>query len=86
MEILLDDGSLTNDADAVMDKWKTSFCDLLNPNHISNENEPTILSANTDCNDDLAFNRLITEEEVIKAVKEMKLNKASGIDEIPAEI
>ena len=86
MEILLDDGSLTNDADAVMDKWKTSFCDLLNPNHISNENEQTILSANTDCNDDLAFNRLFTEEEVIKAVKEMKLNKASGIDEIPADI
>ena len=86
MEILLEDGSLTKDADAVMGKWQTSFCDLLNPNQFTDNTEEQILQDSVDSNIDQALNCFITDDEVLKAVKEMKVNKASGIDEIPAEI
>ena len=86
MEILLEDGSLTNDAVAVMGKWETRFCDLLNPNQFTVNTEETIVQDSADSNIDQALNCIITDDEVLKAVKEMKVNKASGIDEIPAEI
>ena len=69
-----------------MGKWETSFCDLLNPNQFTDNTEETILQDSIDSNIDQAPNCLITDDEILKTVKEIKVNKASGIDEIPAEI
>ena len=57
MKILLEDGSVTNDAGGVMDKWKTSFCNLLNPNKTPNDNEEIMLRDVQDSNIDLDINR-----------------------------
>ena len=83
-EILLEDGLVTNDTDAVKDKWKTNFCNLLNPNKTPNDNEEIMLCDIEDSNINQDINSMIRDDEVIKAVKEINNNKAS--DEIPAEI
>ena len=69
MEILLVVSSLTNDADTVMSKWETSFCDLLNPNQFTDNTEETILQDSVDSDIDQSLNCLITDGEVLKAVK-----------------
>ena len=48
---------MQNDAGGVMDKWKTSFCNLLNPNKTPNDNEEIMLRDVQDSNIDLDINR-----------------------------
>ena len=67
-------------------KWQISFNELLNPNITANENDEAILWDNSGLNFDQDINSAITRDEVVKAVKSVKNNKANGIDNLPAEI
>ena len=86
MEVLLEDGSVSKSADVVINKWKTSFYELLNPNITADEHDRDTLRDEPDLNSDQHINSIITRNEVVKAIKSMKNDKASGIDSLPAEV
>lgn len=80
------DGSLCNDPDVVLEKWRTDFQGLLSPDdttinwdNISVELEDITL-------DNSIFNQMIHIDEVIKCILSSKSGKSSGIDEIPNEL
>ncbi|CAG2255684.1 unnamed protein product [Mytilus edulis] len=81
MSVQLPDGSISHDRDAVLNEWKRSFCSLLNPEG-SIDNLPT----DTSTDNGATMNYDITHEEVKRAVISLKVNKAVGVDEIPAEV
>ena len=85
LEVILEDGSISKSPDVVMNKWKTSFSDLLNPIIHTGATEEGTLRDNSVLHLDHDMNSVITRNEVIKAVNSMKSNKASDIDNIPAE-
>ena len=86
LEVILEGGSISKSSDVVMNKWKTSFSDLLNPIFHTGATEEGTLRDNAVLNFDHDMNSVITRDEVIKAVNSMKNNKASCIDNIPAEV
>ena len=70
MEVLLEDGSVSKSADVVMNKWKTSLYELLNPNITADENDEAILKDKSDLNFEQDINIVITRDEVVKVVNE----------------
>ena len=85
MEVLLEDGSLSKSADVLMNKWKTGFYELLDPNITANENDEVFVRDNSDLNFDQDVNSALTRDEVVKAIKSVKNNKANDIDNLLAE-
>ena len=100
LEVLIDDGQVSTDHEIIMRKWKTDYEHLYNGNHdndndIQTRNEhlqyvkihihypDSTIFPKPDCT---SLNMPITHEEVHKAVYQAKLRKASGIDNIHAEI
>ncbi|CAG2215607.1 unnamed protein product [Mytilus edulis] len=85
MEIKLNDGSICDDKDIVINKWKYDFEEMLNKNSdtsISNEIE--------NCNSDIICDEIldgeITSSEVYNVVKISKCGKSPGVDDIPVEL
>ncbi|CAG2243365.1 unnamed protein product [Mytilus edulis] len=84
-EVTLDDGTISNNLETVLNKWKSSFHSLLNPNVDAtdyNKVENCILKENIICID---LDKEITIDEVHKVVMNAKNCKSAGIDLIQAE-
>ena len=85
MEIKKDNGSISNNINDIKLKWKTHFCDLLNPNE--NESDNSFINNDSDIqNADTGMDGEITMQEVRQGLKRMKKGKAVGFDEIPSEV
>lgn len=98
MEVYDNDGSINCNTNYVLEHWKESFSTLLNtgvgvPDNLNfkdtvndfvklkeREMEDPLFESNVD------MNKVISEEEVIKITKRLKLKKSKGIDEIPNEV
>lgn len=93
MEVVTEDGSVSADINVVLYKWKNVFCDLLNANGVSSvkssvklcENNPLPVPENGMYDVD-SFNREISFDEIVSALKSAKCGKAVGCDEIPTEV
>ena len=87
MEIVLEDGSISRDNTAMLDKWKHDFCSLLNENADNGPlvDDSTALQNGTERVEPF-FNENITLFEVKKAIDDAKKGKACGIDAIPIEV
>lgn len=82
LEIVKPDGSVTTDKNEMLDKWRQDFESLLNP--IETTTTPLNMSqSNTDNNHNTSpyFQDPIQLTEIELALKRMKANKATGIDE-----
>lgn len=77
------DGEMLTEEKAILDRWRCYFDQLLNPNRTRD-------SAPTDCGttqeDDIEAVPPPTLEEVAKAIRKLKNNKAPGIDNLPGEL
>ena len=90
MQIETKNGSVTNDIPRILQKWKTDFSNLFNPN----ENEGLDNQDNTfqqtnvyqPMTNDPEMNGLFTCDALIKVVKRAKCNKAPGFGEIPVDV
>ena len=69
MEIIKDDGSVSNNINGIESKWKTHFCNLLHPNETEIENN---LNYNDQSNMDTDMDGEITMLEVKQGLKRMK--------------
>ncbi|CAC5360691.1 unnamed protein product [Mytilus coruscus] len=80
MEIKLNDGSICDDKNMVINKWKCDFEEMLNKNS-DNSNETE------NCNSDIICDEIldgeITTSEVYNVVKVSKCGKSPGVDDIP---
>ena len=82
-EVKLENGEISNNIEDVLRVWKTNFENLLNRNHNDSTNIPDtpIEQSNYDY-----FDNEISIEEIKAAIRNLKSNKAIGIDELPAEV
>jgi hypothetical protein len=79
--VTMDDGSTNHNVEAVLDKWKQSFEELLNPVcHTVPGEAPQVEAIKQ--NDDDILNGEKTPDEVEDAIQAMKLNKAAGADDL----
>ena len=85
MEIITEDGLISQNIPLVLKKWRDSFCELLNPvdTDISEIEQPVNVSVNGD--NGAVLNTEISVGEVKGVVKAMK-NKAYVEDGFPAEV
>lgn len=81
MEVLLDNGNLSNDAKDVLQKWEREFSSLLN---LPNTDVPESINSESVIDTDL--DRYISILEVKKAIDNAKRGKAFGIDRIPVDV
>ena len=86
MEIITENGSVSNNVEDVLSKWESCFSKLYTSNVTTNTNNHGLSRDNIKNSNDHIFDEPISVFEVQQAVKEAKLNKASGIDDIPAEV
>lgn len=87
LEILKSDGSVSTDVTEVLGKWEQDFKSLLNP--IETASTPiNINQYSTEGSDNISpyLPDPIQVTEIESALKGMKANKATGIDEIPMEV
>ncbi|CAG2203532.1 unnamed protein product [Mytilus edulis] len=85
-EVLRSDGSVTNNIDDVLQKWKDSFHSLLNSDPDNNNNfgvENLIVKNDIVCND---LDDYISFDEVYKVAMAAKNGKSPGVDCIQAEL
>jgi len=96
-EVLLGDGTCTNDKDKVLEEWQSTFQkiyqsntedisstfndDFLQSVQQANNVRARVFSGNCDI-----MNRGISLTEVLKAISKSKLGKATGEDNIPNEV
>jgi len=99
MEVYNENGSINNNLENVLHKWKEDFKSLYN---IQNEQEHYDHSLVEQCNNhkcmllnnmedpfnDIgeSYNQIITKEEVEQCIMSSKNNKAAGYDNIPNEV
>ncbi len=84
MEVVLDDGTVSNNLQTVMNKWKHDFSSLLNVNHSDQFGvHPDI---NAHANVDPILSDDISLLEVRQAVTRAKRGKACGPDGIPSDV
>ena len=86
MEVVLDDGRISNDTQTVLNKWKTDFSSLFNVDNpvFDSLRSTSDIVSNTVPTDPL-FNEHISLFEVKKAVLNGKQEKACGFDNISSE-
>ena len=75
-------GQITRDNETVLDTWKNSFRDLLNPVNVTSN----VAHSDADSYTNFDFNSEITRYEVSKAISRAKKGKSAGIDEIPTDV
>ena len=71
MQIVLDDGSLSNDVKLVLNKWKTDFSSLLNSNSSADLNDVNNSNLRTNSVNNVDLDADISIFEVVKAVKRL---------------
>ena len=76
-----DDNNFITDPNEINDAWTEYFWDLLNV-----ENEVTTEEANEPHPNQNHEEMEITREELDRAIKEMKANKATGVDDFAIEL
>ena len=86
MEVITENGSVSNNVEDVLSKWESCFSKLYTSTVTTNTNNHGLSRDNIENSNDHIFDEPISVFEVQQAVKEAKLNKASGIDDIPAEV
>ena len=87
IEVVLDDGSTSNDTQNILNKWKTDFSSLFNfENPVSDSFHSTSDNISSTVQTDPLFNEHISLFEVKKAVMNAKQGKACGFDNIPSEV
>ena len=87
MEVTRDDGSISSNTDKVLNKLKNSFESPLNQVIGNVESTGEILAENdTKADAPLFFTEPILIPEVAQAIRRLKLNKSTGMDDIPAEV
>lgn len=87
MEVVLPDGTISTHVNDVLETWKGSFNQLLNPITSYQHDESRIPNNLDDENDNEGYlNDVIHLNEIKAALHRMKDNKAEGIDEIPSEV
>ena len=89
LEILKPDGSVSSDVTEVLDKWESDFESLLNPINSTFNPELVNININSKQNNENMSCYLqdpIQMTEIESALKRMKSNKATGINEIPMEV
>ena len=78
------DGKLITEANGVRERWKEYIEKLYDK-----EGKPKLKEMGTEYEDNVSEDckgpEILTDDEIIQAVKEMKENKAVGIDDVPAE-
>ncbi|CAC5398783.1 unnamed protein product [Mytilus coruscus] len=93
-EVIDDTGEVITDKECVLQKWKTDYQTLFNDQtdsmlydecHLDRIKKGEI-SSDPELVDTSCLNAPITRYEVEKAVSRLKLRKAAGIDNIPAEV
>ncbi|CAG2220663.1 unnamed protein product [Mytilus edulis] len=85
-EVVLSDGSVTNNLDSVLHKWKDCFYNLLNQ---SNNSDPKIVKDDLNLENIIVSDLLdneITFDEVHNIVMNSKNNKSPGVDLIQSEL
>ena len=86
MELVLDDGSVSRETAAVLEKWRQDFSSLLNcENSYDIHTFKNTSNQNTGSSDPL-FDAHISILEVKKAVDNAKKVKACGIDNLPVDV
>ena len=89
-EVKLEDGSISNDMQTVMNRWKNDFSNLLNPINDTTDTDRPVIVPNNNLNhamlNDVELNGNITYEELCKVIKNAGNNKAPGHDDIPTEV
>lgn len=85
MEVLTDDGTVSNDVNVVLEKWKSSFSTLFQGRQVSDPNTFTY-NDNRPNDDVLPFNDNISLFEIKKAVDKARVGKAVGPDCIHTEV
>ena len=88
LEVIQDDGSVSNDVDSVKLKWLNAFKALLNPSTPADpENDEDIPKYPAPLNETGdGLNKDIVIEEVAQVLKNAKRGKAIGIDGLPVEV
>ncbi|CAC5398041.1 unnamed protein product [Mytilus coruscus] len=88
-EVVQDDGSITDNLDIVLDKWKNCFHNLPNQNVLLNIDNNCNKIENFEIRENIICNQLdeeISINEVFKVVMKAKNCKSPGIDLIQAEL
>ena len=90
MEVVDSHGNVSTNVDDVLEKWKSEYSILLNQptsevnadvSNLQDQNSGDVLTLN-----DFLLTDEISFEEVVNAVNMVKMGKASGIDNIPADV
>ncbi|CAC5376665.1 unnamed protein product [Mytilus coruscus] len=84
--VVNEDGTIETDKVNVLDRWKEDFRQLFNSDENNDETIPQSVESQNVHRDITELNEPITREEVITAVTRAKVRKATGIDDIPAEV
>jgi hypothetical protein len=84
-EVLLEDGSTSYCIQDVLDKWRSDFSSLFNYVNITNTDANSVF-VTENSNQNCSFNGQISLLEVRNAILQAKNGKASGFDDIPAEV
>ena len=86
MEVVDTDGSISRDQHVVLNKWKTDFSSLLNPQLSNRPDDRLNRNANITSYCEGVMNDEISVQEVAESMKSLKNNKAYGVDELPVEV
>ena len=86
LEIIRKDGSLSNNLEDIMHKWKTYFSDLLNQHDSEATGSQEATQQDSENETGYILNRDITFDEVRQAARKLRKGKCTGYDEIPAEV
>ena len=82
MEVKINDGSVCNDKNVVLDKWENYFSNMLNKNYSNN----TDINSNSEIIHDEYIDLEITTNEVYHVLKFSKNGKSPGVDDIQVEL
>jgi hypothetical protein len=91
MEVIDSNGNVSNAVNDVLEKWKSDYSNLLsqqssNQVHSDVINQLVDQSGNAVTINDFLLTEQISIEEVCNAVNTVKMGKASGVDNIPADV
>ena len=86
MEIITNDGSVTNDEHAVLERWANDFAGLYNRPDLADNIDNIRSENNISVSDSTMLNTTISKSEVQESIMNAKRGKATGIDEIPVEV
>ena len=70
------DGSVCNDPVVVLEKWRSDYCDLLNPADTTANHVNSNVDANENFDDNSIFNDMISIDEILKCILSSKSNKS----------